>query len=216
MQSVAKACAESGCALLGGETAEMPGTYGPEGLDLAGFAVGLAEEGKILDGSAVRPGDAVVGISSSGVHSNGFSLVRRALLSPDSPWSLHDSPPPLGGQTLSDCLLTPTKLYVSLALKAHSTGMVHAMAHITGGGLFDNLARIVPKGLSLSLNYASWPRPPIFSLLTERGIEEEEMRRVFNLGIGFAFLVSSDKLPDFLSLLKEEGEKGYVIGGVTA
>ena len=216
VQSIAGVCAESGCALLGGETAEMPGTYGPEGLDLAGFAVGLAEEGKILDGSSVQSGDAVVGIPSSGVHSNGFSLVRRALLSSDYPLSLQDRPPLLGGQTLGDCLLTPTKLYVSLALKAHSTGMIHAMAHITGGGLFDNIVRVIPKGLSLSLNYDAWPRPAIFSLLAERDVEEEEMRRVFNLGIGFAFILAQKNLPDFLALLEKEGEKGYVIGEVTA
>ena len=216
VQSIAAACAESGCALLGGETAEMPGTYGPEGLDLAGFAVGLVEEGKILDGSAVQNGDAVVGIPSSGVHSNGFSLVRRALLASDSPLKLDDRPPLLGGQTLGDCLLTPTKLYVSLALKAHSTGMVHAMAHITGGGLYDNIVRVIPEGLSLSLKYDSWPRPGIFSLLAERGVEEDEMRAVFNLGIGFVFLLAQKDLPDFLSLLEKEGEKGYVIGTVMA
>ena len=216
VQSIAGACAESGCALLGGETAEMPGTYGPDGLDLAGFAVGLAEEGKILDGSAVQKGDAVVGIPSSGVHSNGFSLVRRALLASDSPLKLDDRPPLLGGQTLGDCLLTPTKLYVSLALKAHATGMVHAMAHITGGGLFDNIVRVVPKEFALSLKYDAWPRPAIFSLLAERDVEENEMRSVFNLGIGFVFLLAQNDLPDFLSLLEEEGEKGYVIGTVTA
>ncbi len=216
VKSIAGACAESGCALLGGETAEMPGTYGPEGLDLAGFAVGIAEEGKILDGSAVRRGDAVVGISSSGVHSNGFSLVRRALLSSDSPWGLEDFPPLLGGQSLGDCLLTPTKLYVSMALKAHSTGVVHAMAHITGGGLFDNIVRVVPKGLSLSLKYDAWPRPAIFSLLAERDVEEDEMRSVFNLGIGFVFILAQKDLPAFFSLLEKEGEKGYLIGTVTA
>ncbi|NLB83690.1 MAG: phosphoribosylformylglycinamidine cyclo-ligase, partial [Synergistaceae bacterium] len=216
VKSIAAACAESGCALLGGETAEMPGTYGPEGLDLAGFAVGLAEEGKILDGSAVQKGDAVVGVPSSGVHSNGFSLVRRALLSPGSSLSLHDRPPLLGGQTLGDCLLTPTKLYVSLALKALSGNVVHAMAHITGGGLFDNIVRVIPKGFSLSLKYDAWPRPAIFSLLAERDVEEDEMRSVFNLGIGFVFLLAQKNLPDFLALLEKEGEKGYVIGEVTA
>lgn len=214
VESVARACAESDCALLGGETAEMPGTYSADGLDLAGFAVGLLREDEIFDGKTISKGDVVVGIASSGVHSNGFSLVRKILLSPESPWSLFDTSPQLGGKTLAECLLVPTKLYVSIAMKAAASGMVKAMAHITGGGLFDNIKRVIPDRLSLSLDYDAWTRPPIFTILAERGIEEEEMRKVFNLGIGFAFLLSAENLSRFLSMLEVEGEKGYLIGDI--
>ena len=214
VESISRACAESGCALLGGETAEMPGTYPEDGIDLAGFAVGIAAEKDLVDGKRIARGDAVVGIPSSGVHSNGFSLVRKALLSPGSPWNLSDTPATLGGLTLGDCLLAPTRLYVSIAMKALSTGMVKGMAHITGSGLHDNIVRILPEGLSLALDYSSWPRPPIFSLLSSRGIEEEEMRHVFNLGIGFVFIVPGKDAEAFISFLEEQGEKGRVIGEV--
>ena len=207
VESAARACRESGCALLGGETAEMPGTYNEDGLDLAGFSVGMLREEEIIDGSRIATGDAVVGISSSGVHSNGFSLVRKALFSSENPCGLSDTPEVLEGKTLGESLLVPTRLYVSVALEA---------AHITGGGLYDNIRRVVPENLSLSIHYGAWPRPPIFSLLRDRGIDESEMRKVFNLGIGFAFIVRKENLPEFLSLLEGLGEKGYVIGGVSA
>ncbi len=216
VESVALACAESGCALLGGETAEMPGTYPEDGLDLAGFAVGIVEEARIIDGRNVETGDVIVGIQSSGVHSNGFSLVRKALLSPGSSCALSDTHALLKGATVAETLLAPTKLYVRTALEAAETGMVKAMAHITGGGLFDNLRRVVPGQLSLSLDYASWPRPPVFSLLTEQGIEESEMRRVFNLGIGFCFITAEENAAPLLSLLADCGETGYVIGSVAS
>ncbi len=216
VESIARACSESGCALLGGETAEMPGTYPEDGLDLAGFAVGIVEEEKIIDGKTVSEGDVVIGITSSGVHSNGFSLVRRALLSDDSPYRLDESLALLDGATLAETLLAPTKLYVKTALRAVAVGGVKAMAHITGGGLFDNLRRVVPDGLTLSLKYAAWPRPPIFRILAERGVEEEEMRRVFNLGIGYCFIASREAYPGLLRLLEDEGERGVLIGEIVA
>ncbi len=216
VESAARACVESGCALLGGETAEMPGVYGEDGLDLAGFAVGILNEGDIIDGSGVNRGDKIIGIASSGVHSNGFSLVRKALLSPESPWKLTDTPPLLNGRNLGESLLEPTRLYVSIALKAAATGMVRAMAHITGGGLFDNIRRVVPVGLAPVLRYDAWPRPPVFDILSQRGIEEEEMRKVFNLGIGFVFIVSAGSADEFIRFLQSEGEKGYFAGEITA
>lgn len=216
VESAARACRESGCALLGGETAEMPGTYNEDGLDLAGFSVGMLREEEIIDGSRIATGDAVVGISSSGVHSNGFSLVRKALFSSENPCGLSDTPEVLEGKTLGESLLVPTRLYVSVALEAARSGLVGGMAHITGGGLYDNIRRVVPENLSLSIHYDAWPRPPIFTLLRDRGIDESEMRKVFNLGIGFAFIVRKENLPEFLSLLEGLGEKGYVIGGVSA
>ncbi|MGI6252046.1 MAG: phosphoribosylformylglycinamidine cyclo-ligase [Aminivibrio sp.] len=216
VENAAKACAECGCALLGGETAEMPGTYAEDGLDLAGFSVGLAQEGSIIDGSEISPGDIVIGIASSGVHSNGFSLVRKALFSGENPVNLSDSPEILEGKTVAEALLEPTRLYVKTALAAAGSGLVRGMAHITGGGLYDNVRRIVPGHLSLSVDFASWPRPAVFALLQERGIKEEEMRKVFNLGIGFVFIVPGEKERDMLSLLEGMGEKGHTIGKVTA
>ena len=159
LESAARACAQCGCALLGGETAEMPGTYDEDGLDLAGFSVGLAEEGKIIDGSKIAAGDQIIGIASSGVHSNGFSLVRKALFSRGNAMELSSRPEVLGGKTLAEVLLEPTRLYVKTALAAAQSGMVRGMAHITGGGLFDNVRQVVPSGLSLSLDFGSWPRP---------------------------------------------------------
>ena len=216
VESVAKACGECGCALLGGETAEMPGVYPEDGLDLAGFAVGIVEEEKIIDGKSVAAGDVIVGIPSSGVHSNGFSLVRRVLFSEGSKYSLHKAMPRFEGATLAEMLLAPTKLYVNTALGAVSTGKVKAMAHITGGGLVDNLRRVVPDGLGLSLDYTSWPRPAIFSLLSEEGVEEEEMRRVFNLGIGYCLIVAQEDVPLILGLIESQGERGMIIGEVVA
>ncbi len=214
LESAARACAQCGCALLGGETAEMPGTYDEDGLDLAGFSVGLAEEGKIIDGSKIAAGDQIIGIASSGVHSNGFSLVRKALFFRGNAMELSSRPEILGGKTLAEVLLEPTRLYVKTALAAAQSGMVRGMAHITGGGLFDNVRRVVPAGLSLSLDFGSWPRPPVFALLKSRGIDEDEMRKVFNLGIGFVFIVPGDKRDEMTALLASLGEKGYIIGEV--
>ncbi|MGI6784200.1 MAG: phosphoribosylformylglycinamidine cyclo-ligase [Aminivibrio sp.] len=215
VESAARACAECGCALLGGETAEMPGTYDEDGLDLAGFSVGVAEEGKIIDGSEIAPGDLVIGIVSSGVHSNGFSLVRKALLSPENGMDLCSRPEVLGGVTLAEALLEPTRLYVKTALAAAESGMARGMAHITGGGLYDNVRRVVPSHLSLSVDFGAWPRPAIFELLQSRGISEEEMRKVFNLGIGFVFIVPGDRGGEMTELLASLGEEAYTIGKIT-
>ena len=215
VEGVARACSECGCALLGGETAEMPGTYDEDGLDLAGFAVGMVKEDEIIDGGGVAPGDIILGLESSGVHSNGFSLVRKALFEGENPLSISHTPATLGGKTLAEGLLAPTKLYVNGALEAVETGAVKAMAHITGGGLYDNIRRVVPSELSLTLDFGSWPRPPIFGLLQDRGIAEEEMRKVFNLGVGFAFIIAPERAHELSDLLEKMGEKGHIIGEIT-
>lgn len=213
VRSIHEACRESGCALLGGETAEMPGIYPPEGFDLAGFAVGVVEESSLIDGKAIRSGDLVVGLTSSGLHSNGFSLVRKALLDGKNPDFLFST---LAGceQPLWRMLLEPTKLYVRAALKAASTGVVKGMAHITGGGLVENIARILPGGCRLEIDFDAWTHGRVFSLLREAGVPEDEMRRVFNLGIGFSLVTAPENLDILLHALEEEGEAPLLVGEI--
>ena len=210
---VVEACAATDCVLLGGETAEMPGVYAPTGLDLAGFSVGMVREPDLLTPDRVRPGDLLLGLCSSGVHSNGYSLVRSALLSGPERLSLEAVPEGLDAP-LGEVLLRPTKLYVRPALAAAATGQVHAMAHITGGGLEGNLVRVLPEGLKLELRYDAWERPGIFGLLARRGVEEEEMRRVFNLGIGFVLVVPEEGEASVRAALKDFGEDPRILGRV--
>ncbi|PKL02359.1 MAG: phosphoribosylformylglycinamidine cyclo-ligase, partial [Synergistetes bacterium HGW-Synergistetes-2] len=191
VEGILDACSESMCALLGGETAEMPDVYGEEGFDLAGFAVGMIDEDKIIDGSAVKEGDIILGLSSSGVHSNGYSLVRKALGKGGLNAKL-DAVPAGWNEKLAEAVMRPTKLYVRPALAAVETGAVHGMAHITGGGMYGNVIRIIPKGLNIEIDFSSWERPKIFELIQSAGIEEDEMRKVFNLGIGFVFIADPD------------------------
>ena len=214
IEGVAEACASCGCALLGGETAEMPGVYGPGGFDLAGFAVGIVDGKDLIDGRKVSRGDILLGLPSSGLHSNGFSLARKCLLGeePGLPCDLEVAGT---GQTLIEMLMTPTRLYVRQALSAASSGMVRGMAHITGGGLEDNVKRILPGNLRPLIEYSSWERPPVFGLIQERGVEEPEMRRVFNLGVGFVMIVSPRDIEGLASLLEEQGEKPIIIGEVS-
>ncbi|MDR1884740.1 MAG: phosphoribosylformylglycinamidine cyclo-ligase, partial [Synergistaceae bacterium] len=182
MDGILDACAESGCALLGGETAEMPGIYPEDGFDLAGFAVGMVDDDDIVDGSRIIEGDLIVGLPSSGVHSNGFSLVRRALVEDGLRIPLDSSPDMLdapGGETLGQALMRPTRLYARQALAALGSAMVKGMAHITGGGLEANINRVMPGGLVSAIDYDSWKRPGIFRLIQSAGVEEPEMRRVF-------------------------------------
>ena len=185
---IARGCELSGCALIGGETAEMPDMYPPGEYDLAGFCVAGVEKSKILDGAKVRAGDALIGIASSGPHSNGYSLIRRIYDRAGRPADLD-----LGGTTLVDALMAPTRLYVKPILEllagAHG-GDVHAMAHITGGGLTENIIRVVPDGLGLDIDASSWPLPPVFQWLQQAGnVPREEMWRTFNCGIGFVLIV---------------------------
>ncbi|HQH79218.1 MAG TPA: phosphoribosylformylglycinamidine cyclo-ligase [Synergistaceae bacterium] len=211
LKGVIDACAACGCVVLGGETAEMPGVYPHEGFDLAGFAVGMVREKDLIDGSLVRPGDRIVGLTSSGVHSNGYSLVRRALR--EARMDLETVLPELDAP-LEEVLLRPTRLYVSSALQACATGKVKGMAHITGGGLEENIQRIL-GGYRPALNFGSWHRPPIFDVLQRAGdITEDEMRRVFNLGIGFVFVVAPEDIRGVTAMLQDLGESPVVIGDV--
>jgi len=213
VEGIIDACEESLCALLGGETAEMPGVYGPDGFDLAGFAVGIVDEDKIIDGSAIREGDLIVGLPSSGVHSNGFSLVRKALL--EDGLNLDIKSTPAGwDEDLATALLKPTRLYVKAALAAIKTGKVHGMAHITGGGMEGNIIRVVPKGLRIEIDFGAWKRPNVFDLIASAGVEEAEMRKVFNLGIGYVFIVDPKDLDELNAALAATAETPVVIGKV--
>lgn len=213
VEGVIEACDESLCALLGGETAEMPGVYGADGFDLAGFSVGIVDEDKIINGSNINEGDLLVGLPSSGVHSNGFSLVRKALGSDGLDVDL-SSVPEGWEESVAEAAMRPTKLYVKAALAAVKTGKIHGMAHITGGGMYGNVIRVIPKHLDIALDFHSWKRPAIFDLIQSAGIDEEEMRRVFNLGIGFVFIISPKDLSELEEALAPLGEKPAVIGEV--
>ncbi|MDR0615303.1 MAG: phosphoribosylformylglycinamidine cyclo-ligase [Synergistaceae bacterium] len=215
MEGIIDGCAESRCPLLGGETAELPGIYPAGGFDLAGFAAGIVEDEKIIDGSGIREGDAIIGLASSGAHSNGYSLIRRALADSGLKLQLDSSPDELRGETLAEALMRPTRIYVRQALAAVSDAsscQIRGMAHITGGGLEANINRLMPDGLAARIDYGSWDRPGVFGLISRAGVDEREMRRVFNLGIGFVFIApqeSAGRLSGFLSGL---GETPKVIG----
>ena len=209
---IASACKESGCALLGGETAELPGMYAPGEYDLAGFAVGVVARKKIIDGSRVEAGDRVVGLRSSGLHSNGYSLARKVLLDALQ-LSPGDRPAELGGSTLGEALLEPTRLFARQVQRMVAAVPVKAMSHVTGGGIPGNLPRVLPEGLGLRIG-ARWPRPRIFDLIQRGGVEEAEMRRAFNLGIGFVFVVGAAHEGLALDLLREMGEAPVRMGEV--
>ncbi len=211
---IAEGCRRAGCALLGGETAEMPGMYTDGEYDLAGFAVGAVERDRILDASNVRQGDVLLGLASSGLHSNGYSLARRALLEARG----LELTGPLEGTnvTLGEALLEPTRIYVRpvrAALDAHP-GAIHALAHITGGGLVDNLPRVLPEGTEAELSWGSWPEPAIYASLRACEIEESELRRTFNLGIGMVVIVEAASAASVTATLREAGEVVYEIGRV--
>ena len=215
MEGIAEACSSCRCALLGGETAEMPGLYAPGMFDLAGFAVGLVEEESIIDGKGISKGDALLGLASSGVHSNGFSLIRKCLLDGPEPMEIHQFIPGFG-KPLSEVRMEPTRLYVTQALEATTSGAVRGLAHITGGGLEENIARMLPAPLKPLIDYASWKRPPIFDLIRSRGVDEVEMRKVFNLGVGFVLAMKPGDVPRVSSILAGIGEKAIVIGEVSS
>lgn len=212
VRGIAQGCREARCALLGGETAELPGFYAAGEYDLAGFAVGVVSRSRILDGASVAPGDVVIGLASSGLHSNGFSLARRVLLESEPPMSLGDLVEP--SRTLGDALLAPTAIYVD-AVEVALEHEVRAMSHITGGGMPDNLPRGLPAGLGVRIDPSSWESPPIFGLIQQRGdIADDEMRRTFNMGIGFACIVERAGAPRMLESLREAGERAFEIGEV--
>ena len=211
---IAEGCHQSGCALIGGETAEMPGMYAEGEYDIAGFTVGVVDKNKIINGASIAPGDTVIGIASSGVHSNGFSLVRKLLLE-QSGYSLHDEIPELGGK-LGDVLLTPTKIYVKPLLALLEKVNVKGMAHITGGGFIENIPRMLHANVNVDIRYGSWPVLPIFELMQNKGsIANRDMFTTFNMGIGLVLVVSEGDAQQALELLKASGEEAYIIGSVT-
>lgn len=213
---IAEGCHESGCALIGGETAEMPGMYSEGEYDIAGFTVGVVDKSKIVNGSTIAAGDTVIGLASSGVHSNGFSLVRKLLLE-QAGYGLQDSLPELGGEVLGDVLLTPTKLYVKPVLGLLEQVKVKGMAHITGGGFIENIPRVLPEGVNAEIDYGSWPILPIFSLLQQKGnVSNRDMFTTFNMGIGLVIVVSEQDAEASLAALRAAGETPYVIGRVTS
>ena len=213
IESIAGGCREAGCALIGGETAEMPGMYAPGDYDLAGFCVGAVERGALLDGGRIADGDAIVGIASSGVHSNGFSLVRRIIA--DRGWDLGAEAPFLPGASLGEALLEPTRIYVQPLLPLVRDGTIHGLAHITGGGLLENIPRVLPKGLRAEIDAASWDYPPLFALLQQGGaIDAREMARTFNCGIGMVAIVAEGDSEAVIERLGQSGEKARLIGRV--
>jgi phosphoribosylformylglycinamidine cyclo-ligase len=219
VSGIAEGCRQAGCALVGGETAEMPGMYAAEDYDLAGFAVGAAERGALLPREDVGPGDVLLGLASSGVHSNGFSLVRRVIQAGNAGLG---SPAPFAvgqttGLTLGEALLAPTRIYVQSLLALHRAGLLKAAAHITGGGLPGNLPRVLPKGVAAVMDGASWPVPPVFGWLARTGnVAAEEMLRVFNCGIGMVVVVAADQAEAATALLTEAGEAVFRIGTLEA
>jgi len=218
VKGVTDGCVQSGCALLGGETCEMPDVYRPGEFDLAGFAVGVVERSRIIDGSNVEPGDVAIGLASDGLHSNGFGLARRVLLD-RAGFKLTDRPSELEGASVGEEMLRPTRIYVKSVLKVLSyyrvKRVVKAMAHITGGGLPGNLPRVLPAGLTVRIKRDSWPVPPIFKLIAARGpVDPIEMMRVFNMGIGFVMIVSPPFVRPITNRLSRLGERCHVLGKV--
>jgi phosphoribosylformylglycinamidine cyclo-ligase len=210
---IADGCRQAGCALVGGETAEMPGLYHGGDYDLAGFCVGAAERGQMLDGSTVEPGDVVLGLPSSGLHSNGFSLVRQVVA--DLGLDLDGTSPFDDSASLADALLTPTRIYVPACLSAARAGLVRALAHITGGGLPENLPRVLPDGLGARLDASAWELPGVFRwLLSAGGVAPDELARTFNCGVGMAVVVPRDRAEDALAHFRDHGERATRIGEI--
>ncbi|WP_440997457.1 phosphoribosylformylglycinamidine cyclo-ligase [Arhodomonas sp. SL1] len=210
IRGIARGCSEAGAALIGGETAEMPGMYAGGDYDLAGFCVGIVEREAIIDGSACRPGDTLIGVASSGIHANGFSLVRRVLADAGTPL---DSP--FEGATLADALLAPTRIYVPATLALLDAVPVHGICHITGGGLPENLPRVLPEGSGAVVDTASWEWPPVFRWLQETGgIADTEMYRTFNCGVGMVYMVPETAADDAIACLRGHGERAWRLGRV--
>ncbi|WP_438349222.1 phosphoribosylformylglycinamidine cyclo-ligase [Paenibacillus sp. FA6] len=210
---IAEGCHQAGCALTGGETAEMPGMYSEGEYDIAGFTVGIVDKKNIINGTTIAPGDTVIGLASSGVHSNGFSLVRKLLLE-EVGYDLHDEITELGGK-LGDTLLIPTKIYVKSLLALIEKLNVKGMAHITGGGFIENIPRMLPDNVNVDVNYGSWPILPIFELMQNKGnITNRDMFTTFNMGIGMVLVVREEDASEALTILKSNGEDAYIIGRV--
>ncbi len=211
IKGIAEGCEQSGCALIGGETAEMPGMY-PEGeYDLAGFAVGVVEKSKVINGRSIRPGDVVLGLASNGAHSNGYSLIRKIIerSNPDLDAEFD------GGQTLRQAVIAPTRLYVKPILAALEKFEIKGMAHITGGGLTENSPRVLPENCVAQIDAQSWPLPKLFQWLQQAGnVEQQEMYRTFNCGIGMAVILPADQAEAAQAFLTEQGETVYRLGTI--
>ncbi len=214
IKGIAEGCKQAGCALIGGETAEMPGMYPDDEYDLAGFAVGVVDRNKIIDGSEIGEGHKIIGLASSGLHSNGFSLVRKIFfdqmgLAPD------DTLPELGKRTIGEELLEPTKIYARVVNNLNRTFKIDGIVHVTGGGFQDNISRVLPHYCKAVIDKGSWTVPPVFKLIKKAGgVSEEEMLRTFNCGIGLIMIVPSSQTKDVLLLLKALKEEAFVIGRI--
>ncbi|MGR5528740.1 phosphoribosylformylglycinamidine cyclo-ligase [Vibrio alfacsensis] len=210
VSGIADGCVQAGCALIGGETAEMPGMYEGEDYDVAGFCVGVVEKEDVIDGTKVAAGDALIAVGSSGPHSNGYSLIRKIL-----EVSGADKNEELEGRTIGEYLLEPTKIYIKSALKMIEKHDIHAISHITGGGFWENIPRVLPEGTKAVIDGNSWEWPIIFKWLQEKGnVETHEMYRTFNCGVGLVVALPKDQADAAVALLKEEGEKAWVIGEI--
>lgn len=211
---VAEGCRQAGCALVGGETAEMPGMYGDGEYDIAGFTVGVVEKSKLIDGTKVSVGDVLIGVASSGVHSNGFSLVRKVVA--DNSFDLHRSYPELSNKLLGEVLLTPTKIYVKPVLEVVRTCDVHGISHITGGGFDENIPRILRQGQGIEIEEGTWEVLPVFRFLEKYGrIPHREMFNIFNMGIGLVIALDESEAQRAIGILHGQGERASVIGRVT-
>ena len=211
---VAEGCRQAGCALVGGETAEMPGMYSNDEYDIAGYTTGVVEKSKLIDGTKVKVGDVLVGVASSGVHSNGFSLVRKIVT--DARLSYFDSIEEFGGRQLGEVLLTPTKIYVKQMLRVIRSCDVHGICHITGGGFDENIPRVLREGQGIEIREGSWEILPIFRLLEKwGGVPHREMFNIFNMGIGMVAVLDASEADKAVSILESYGERASVIGRVT-
>ena len=214
VSGVAEGCVQSGCALIGGETAEHPGTMAADDYDLAGFAVGIVDRAKIIDHDRMRPGDVVIALTSSGIHSNGYSLVRKVFNVEHADLGAYVDEL---GCTLGEELLRPTKIYVKPVLAAMDVADVHGVSHITGGGFYENIPRSIPKGFGAKINKASLKTPPIFELIMEKGnIPERDMYNTFNMGVGMSVVIAKEDAEKALKILKANGEDAYIMGEIIA
>ncbi|MEJ1335514.1 MAG: phosphoribosylformylglycinamidine cyclo-ligase [Candidatus Sedimenticola sp. (ex Thyasira tokunagai)] len=212
VKGIAEGCKQSGAALTGGETAEMPGMYGAGDYDLAGFSVGIVEKSRIIEPGRVRSGDLLLGLASSGPHSNGYSLVRKILEVSDA-----DLNQMMGEQTLGEALLAPTRIYVKSLLALHNALNIHALAHITGGGLLENIPRVLPTGTKAVIDGNSWELPPVFRWLQEQGnVIDSEMMRTFNCGVGMVVCIAAEEADKAMALLREQGETVWQLGRIEA
>ncbi len=214
IKGIAEGCKQAGCALIGGETAEMPSFYAADEYDLAGFAVGVVEKKQIIDGSRIKPGDCLVGLASSGLHSNGFSLVRKVLLE-KAGYGVDDTLTELGQATLGDVLLTPTRIYAKTIMTLLKEFDVRGMAHITGGGITENTPRMLPPGTQALITKGTWDVHPVFKLIRKKaGVDDEEMYRDFNMGVGMILAVPKKQAGALMKKAEKLGEKAYLIGEI--